>query len=242
MTITVNLIGDTLPVLVDDQTDKLGGAFYYEPLRPYSPLPLKWCYEQLIRYPKATLIDVGASTGCYTLLAKYHPDLTVHAFEPVPLTSGVLRENVYLNQLDSKVVVSRLGVSNYSGEGVLHSIKDLGGSGVSMVNGTPAYHKDCEDLPVRVVTLDDYCATFKVVPTFIKIDTEGGEKFVLEGALETIQRHHPFLLVEYSQENANQYGYPSNTIILMLEDLGYTWTNPEGTDLWCVHKEWEAIT
>lgn len=241
MTIDVNLMGDGFPVVVDDLTAKLGGAFYYDPLRPYSPLPLKWCYDQLIRYPKATLMDVGASTGCYTLLAKHHPDLTVFAFEPVPLTQQVLSNNVAFNELTNKVTTYKLGISNYQGDAVLHSVRAIGGSGVSMVNGKPAYHKDCEDIDIRVTTIDLFCEHNNAIPTFIKIDTEGGEKFVLEGAQKTIEQHHPFLLIEYSQENADQYGYHPNEIIKFIEDRGYVWTNPEGTDLWCVHKEWEQI-
>jgi hypothetical protein len=39
-------------------------------LQPIQPLPLRWCFDQLIRYPKATLIDVGANTGSFTLMIK----------------------------------------------------------------------------------------------------------------------------------------------------------------------------
>lgn len=241
MTIPVNLIGDGCPVVVDDRSAELGGSFYYEPLRPYSPLPLKWCYEQLMLFPKATLIDVGASTGCFSLLAKHHPDLTVYAFEPVSLTYRVLLENIYLNDLMHKVEPYRSGVSNYDGTGILHSIKNIGGSGVSMVDGKPAWHKDCDDLPIEVVTLDTFCAQHKVVPTFIKIDTEGNEKAVLLGAAATIQKYHPFLLFETSAENTDQYGYNPHELVKLVEDWGYQWRSPEGLDLWCVHKEWESL-
>lgn len=241
MTIPVNLIGDGCPVVVDDRSAELGGSFYYEPLRPYSPLPMAWCYEQLMRYPKATLIDVGASTGCFSLLAKHHPDLTVYAFEPVPLTYRVLQENIYLNDLMQKVEPYRAGVSNYDGIGVLNSMKEIGGAGVSMVDGTPAWHKTVEAFPIEVITLDTFCKQHAVAPTFIKIDTEGGEKFVLEGAAETIAQYHPFLLFEYQQTNADQYGYSVHELVKLVEGWDYTWVSPEGLDLWCVHKDWESL-
>lgn len=241
MTIPVNLIGDGLPVVVDDRTAQLGGAFYYDPLRPYSPLPMKWAYEQLIRYPKVTLIDVGASTGCYTLLAKHHPDMTVYAFEPVPLTYEVLKANIELNGLSRKVYDYQAGISNYDGEGVVHVVTADGGKGVSIVNGTPAVHKVTEAVPIQVAMLDTICDQWGIVPTVIKIDTEGGEKLVLQGAEATIKKYHPFILTEYSVENAYQFGYGADEIIGLLESWGYVWTNPEGTDLWCVHREWESI-
>lgn len=241
MTLTANLIGDTCPVLLDDRTANLGGAFYWNPIRPYSPAPLAWCYEQLIRYPRAVLLDVGASTGCYSLLASCHPGLEVFAFEPVPLTCQVLRSNVALNNLTGRVKTFGKAISNYEGMGVLHSIKDMGGSGVSIVDGIPAVHKDCIDSRVNVTTIDKFCKRHKIVPTFIKIDCEGQELRVLQGAAETIQEFHPFLLFEYSQENANQFGIAVHETIEMIEKWGYTWSNPEGQDIWATPIGWESI-
>lgn len=239
--IVVNLVDDTLPVLVDDRCAQMGGSFYFTPLRPYSPKPLKWCWEQLSRYAFATLIDVGAHTGCYTLLAKHHPDLIVHAFEPVPKTVSVLRANVEMNNLEDKVTVRQAGVSNYSGVGKLYAVKSMQGSGISMVDGTPAHHKDVTTSVVKVTTIDEYVERHKLSPTFIKIDVEGGEKFVLQGAKRTLKKYHPFLILEYSSENTGQYGYAPVDMINMLEALGYAWLNPDGTDLLCVHLEWEKI-
>lgn len=239
--ITSNLIGDGYPVLLDPRTANLGGSFYFDPLRPYSPLPLKWCYEQLFRYPQAVLIDVGASTGCYSLLSKHHPDLTVYAFEPVPLTHEVLKENVRLNGLEHKIHVYPFGVADYNGIGIVHVVIADGGKGVSIVNGKPAYHKAFTNERVRVVNLDHFCERNNVVPTFIKIDCEGSEELVLRGAENIIQKYHPFLLFEYSQENADQFGLVMSNTIQLIEEWGYTWSNPEGTDIWAVHIEWENI-
>lgn len=241
MTITVNLVGDELPVLVDDRTAGLGGSFYYSPLRPYSPAPLAWVWEQLKRYPRATLIDVGASTGCYSLLAAHHPGLNVYAFEPVPLTCSVLRANVRLNGIENRVKVFGKAASNYNGVGVLHAVKDDGGKGVSIVDGKPAYHKDCEQSRVNVVTLDSICKRYGIAPTVLKIDVEGAERWVLEGARETIEKYRPFLLFESSMENSNQFGYNPSDCIAMLEQWNYTWSNPEGTDIWAVPVGWETI-
>lgn len=237
----MNLIGDTCPVLVDDRCADMGGGFYYTPLRPYSPAPLKWCMEQLQRYEKATLIDVGAHVGCYTLLAKHHLGLTVHAFEPVPNTVLVLRENVLLNELNDRVTINQKGVSSYNGTGNLYAIKSPQGSGISMVDGVPAHHKDVDKQLVKVVTIDSYVEAHKLEPTFIKIDTEGGEKMVLMGAKRTIAKYHPFIITEYSSENTGQYGYAPHDIVKLLEELGYAWTNPEGTDIWAVHLKWNEI-
>jgi FkbM family methyltransferase len=240
MTIEAQLFDDKF-VTVDDRTAHLGGSFYYSPLRAYSPLPLKWCYEQLIRYPTATLLDVGASTGCYTLLAKHHPDLTVYAFEPVPLTYHVLRENIHLNGLQDRVHVYPFGVADYSGKGIMNVVIANGGKGVSMLGGKVAWHKVTEPVEVEVVTIDAFCEKNDIVPSFLKLDTEGSELFVLQGARETIEKYHPFILVEISAENSDQFGYAPSSIIALLEEFGYVWTSPEGTDAFCVPIGWENI-
>lgn len=229
-------------VFVDDRTALLGGSFWNNPvLMPYSPLPLKWAYDHLIIYPKAVLLDVGASTGSYTLLSKHHVNLEVWAFEPVDLTYRVLKENIYLNQLGSKVFPQKLAVSNYDGYGTLHTVIVDGGKGVSIVDGKPAWHKEVEDSDIQVVQLDTFCELGDIIPTMIKIDTEGQEQLVLEGAAETIQKYHPFLLFEYSQENADQFGLTAHKLIEMIEAWGYYWVSPEGQDIWATHKDWQLI-
>lgn len=243
LTQLINLLGDEKPVFLDDRSALLGGSFYNNPtLMPYSPLPLRWAFDQLIRYPKAVLLDVGASTGCFTLLSRHHPDLEVHSFEPVPLTYLVLEANVYLNGLNDKVHLNQMGVSDYNGKGIMNVVLADGGKGVSILDGLPAYHKATEPVEVDVTTIDAYCKKHKVVPTLLKCDCEGLDKRVLDGAANTIERYHPFILTEYSAENADQYGINVNDIIIMLENWGYVWTNPEGMDIWAVHRDWEKLT
>lgn len=241
MSIPVALLNDTRIVYCDERTGGLGGSFYNNPhLQPYSPLPLRWAFDQLIRYEHATLIDVGSSTGCFTLLSALHPDLTVHAFEPVPLTAMVLRENCYLNSILEKVTINQCGISNYNGFGTMHIVVDDAGKGVSILNGEPATHKETVPLEIGVVTLDSYCKQYNVKPTLIKIDVEGQEKWVLEGAKETIQKYHPFLLYEYSQENCNQFGIVARDTIAMIEGWGYTWVS-DGIDVQAVPLNWETL-
>lgn len=241
--LTCNILNDTRTVLLDPRTPDVGGSFWYSSgvLQPYSPLPLRWVFDQLIRYPHAVMLDVGASTGSFSLLSAHHPDLEVWAFEPVPLTNRILTENIYLNNLTDKVHISPCGVSFYNGTGVMNVIRDIGGLGVSILDGTPRADKVCDPVMIDVVTLDTFCALRDIHPTLLKIDTEGAEKLVLKGASETIERYKPFMLIEYSQENANQYGYAVNELVQMVEAWGYTWVCPEGLDLWCVPAGWEEL-
>lgn len=58
---------------------------------------------------------------------------------------------------------------------------------------------------------------------FIKIDVEGYEHQVLEGARETIQRARPKLLIEIYPEMMDRQGASPKQIYDLLEDVGYTW-------------------
>lgn len=239
MTIIVNLIDDSLPVIVDDRTAGLGGSFFYEPLRPYSPTPLKWAWDKLKDMDSPVLFDVGASTGCYTLLAAHHPTMRVYAFEPVPKTAEVLRANVRLNGLEDRARVFECGISNYNGVGIIHCVIPEGGSGVSCLDGVPREDKTCIDLHVPVITLDTLFAEVSnqsIIPSFIKIDVEGGEKQVLEGAGYIISHHHSYVIAEYEPQNTSQYGYNPEWITNFLTDMGYEYINPEGNDIFATWK------
>jgi hypothetical protein len=72
---------------------------------------------------------------------------------------------------------------------------------------------------VQVETLDSYC--FQDVG-FIKIDVEGYEKFVLEGAQQTIQRCRPTLQLEIVANQCRKFGYWGEDMIEWIRSLDYT--------------------
>lgn len=236
--ITLDLLPN-MPINVDDRTAALGGSFWYDPLRVYAPIPLQWCYDRLIAHNPAVLLDIGASTGCYTLLAAHHPALTVHAFEPVSEVADTLRENVRLNGIEACVTVHGTAVSDKIGEQTFHVVK--GGSvALSMLGGRPTHYKDYDDVLIPVTTVDEFCQWENLIPTVIKIDTEGNELAVLRGAARVVEKHHPDLIVEWSDINTDQYGYHPREIEALLTEWGYTFTNEDGNDLLCVWRGYAA--
>lgn len=240
--IEVDLLSDGRTVLLDDRTAQLGGSFHGNPLQVYSPAPLQWAYEQLSKQTSPVLLDVGASTGCYALLAALIPELTVWAFEPAPLTYQVLKENIRSNELQKRVNYYPIAISNYEGFGVAHIPVADNQKGIAIVDGTPASHKATEPVPVRVVTLDGFCRRNSVEPTLIKVDCEGGELYVLKGASGIIEKYRPMIIAEYSQENCNQYGLQASALTDLLESWGYIWSNPTGTDILAIPPKWDVIT
>lgn len=55
-------------------------------------------------------------------------------------------------------------------------------------------------IEIDLTTIDKYVEKTGVVPNFIKVDVEGAEEFVLQGAKETIQKYRPILIIESDNE------------------------------------------
>lgn len=118
-------------------------------------------------------VDVGAHVGTWALRAT-RSFRQVVAFEPDPTANKILRTNVKLNKLDNITVVEA-AISNTFG-------------GPLLEGGTQNVKKG-DRAPIR--TLD----SFGLKPSLVKIDTEGNELRVLQGALETL-RQKPQLVIE----------------------------------------------
>lgn len=138
--------------------------------------------------PEREAVDVGANIGRYTLplsrLARH-----VHAFEPHPRLAYVLSA-----ALDDNVSVHQVLVSDEPGVLALTTpiIDGKPSEGISRIGG----FNDgvaLSELPVEAVTLDELADR----PIgFIKIDVEGHELNVLEGARELLDRQQPIILIE----------------------------------------------
>ena len=89
----------------------------------------------------------------------------------------------------------------------------------------PADHKMSMDetgLPVTAVTLDELVQShIGPGPALIKIDVQGAEMLVLEGATETLRATGPALFVELHEEGSNRFGTSVSAIPDYLSTRGY---------------------
>jgi FkbM family methyltransferase len=130
-----------------------------------------------------TVWDVGAHVGLYTLPSARAcgPGGRVFAFEPMPRNVRHLRRHVSLNELRNVVIVEA-AVGREAGR-------------LRMTDGgsSSECHVDPDGgLEVTAIALDQWrAASDAPVPSLVKIDVEGAEVDVLEGARETLARHRP---------------------------------------------------
>lgn len=137
-------------------------------------------------------IDVGANGGGYIHFMKRYAR-RVYAFEPVPWLAEALAR-----KFAPRVVVRNFALSRDSGTAVLR-IPVIGGSaptGLASLDDAVAVTDGVEDIEVPTRPLDE---VFAGDAGFIKIDVEGHEEAVLDGAAKTIGRCRPRLLVEIEE-------------------------------------------
>jgi FkbM family methyltransferase len=155
-------------------------------------------------------VDVGANKGTYAyFLARLARQ--VYAFEPNPKMFAVLRRTAGRN-----VTALPLALSDRSGAATLrvpYGRKGVSNQGSSLSAAKPMEHF----IPLQVESrrLDDL--GFADIG-FIKIDVEGHEREVLQGAAQIIERYRPTLLIEIEEAHT---GVPLMQSIEWVCGLGY---------------------
>jgi FkbM family methyltransferase len=144
-----------------------------------------------------TIVDVGAHTGRHTLpLARLAGVAgVVYAFEPIPQIRLNLSENIISNELNN-VVIFPFALSNKRGVSDFIYVPNLpeesGLKERKIYNGKPT---GVRVLKVSIIKLDDLI-TSKNKIGFIKIDVEGGELDVIQGAKSTLIKSRPIVTFE----------------------------------------------
>ncbi len=138
----------------------------------------------------ATLIDIGAHFGIFTVCAlrKVGPSGSVIGFEPCSATRSVLLKTLELNGFSGIPEIRDEAVSNVSGHGVFFASAIAGDAANSLIGNVQHPTKS----EVRTVRLDDI--DFPRVDA-IKIDAEGAELQILDGARALIMKHRPAVLL-----------------------------------------------
>lgn len=200
-------------------------------LRHQSVLPFGIDYQaditrlsKLMDLPVRVFFDIGAHTGetALTVLRNFE-GATVYSFEAHPATFAELQKVV----TDSRVklfplaVSDRIGNATFFDYGHLATCNSLVGENQFAVrSGNPA-----RTLSVPCITLDQFCKQENVPHIdVLKIDTEGHDLSVLQGAAQTLKcRGVSFVHIEFNSMTPRQgsTGGALMPIGAMLEDAGF---------------------
>jgi FkbM family methyltransferase len=156
--------------------------------------------------------DVGAFHGLLTLYFARSARRVI-SYEPDPINRARLLRNLSLNRTEN-VTVRPVGLGDSIGQARMHH-EDLmpGGSRIGAPDG---------ETVVSLQTLDAEIASGSPPPDFVKIDVEGFEIPVLQGALTVLREYQPDVFVEIHGYTEAEKVANAEGVIRLLREAGYS--------------------
>lgn len=183
--------------------------------------------------PNSNFVDVGSNYGYHSIRASKLCK-KVFSFEPQTLMYNLSKKSLIDNNINN-VEVYNLALGDEEKEinlsNINYSEKDFNGGEVSVV-----YDSNFGET-TKIVKLD---TMIEDPIDVIKIDVQGYEKFVINGAQEIIKKNKPILIVEFENHQLNKFGYNCKILFDFIRNLNYTiflldYFYP--SDFVCVHND-----
>ncbi|MDR3186890.1 MAG: FkbM family methyltransferase [Holosporaceae bacterium] len=170
-------------------------------------------------------IDVGANMGYFSLLASrvVGKEGKIFALEPSSRDFGRLQDNIKINNLQKVILPLRLAISGKVGP-VKLSVACEERSALNTVANEFSF-KGVEKIDVEEVdstTIDRFVQKKRVSRVdVLKLDIEGSEVGALRGALSTIERYRPAIMLGINAEALKSCGSSVGELQKILKNLRY---------------------
>jgi FkbM family methyltransferase len=187
-------------------------------------------------FPQAkngTIFDVGTNAGSFIkVLRQMKINSTIHCFEPHPVLSKAT-QNIYQN-----IIMNQMCLSNEDGTVEIHFPKLC--IGLSSIIKRPIFDKmgttGLKKISVPCLKLDTYCKNNNIDKIdFIKIDVEGAEKLIIEGAENKLKNKKIIAGIFEIGETLKDAGTSEQEIGFILEKYGYTIVKNLSRNDWYFH-------
>tara|TARA_B100001250_G_C19764064_1_gene773848 strand:+ start:223 stop:1068 length:846 start_codon:yes stop_codon:yes gene_type:complete len=168
------------------------------------------------------IFDVGCNIGISAILFNQYSSVKrIYLFEPNISALSLAVENSILNGFSKKIRIFNYCISNENNK-ILKFYSVLEGAAGSL-------HKDfshtASDLnnsyDVKTKTIDQVCEDEDIIPDFVKIDVEGHESQVLEGAKKIALNGKTKFLVEMHSSNLLSMEENSDKVIKWAKLINY---------------------
>ena len=175
------------------------------------------------------MVDVGANIGAVSLLAA--DKITtgkVYCFEPTPKVFKKLQTNIVLNSLTNTIKSINSAVSNKSGylqfiieeESEVNHISNLDSSQIN------------QSIQVKSVSLDEFILREKIKKiNLLKVDVEGAEYSVFEGAKQSLKNHLIEIIVFEVNPKMKAFGTSLDQLLNLLNKYNYSMYKLKGKQL-----------
>ena len=188
---------------------------YYCGLHEYSDMA--FLLDLLL--PGDLFVDVGANVGTYTVLASGACGAMTLALEPVQSSFERLEAHVDLNGIGNLVDLRRVGASDRVGTLEFISDSDTTNHVMHAGDGSPG-STEGRSTSIPVTTLDTLLSTR--TPTALKIDVEGWEMPVLDGARDTLCAFSLLACIIEANSSSRPYGHTPGEVHRMMKAHGFT--------------------
>ena len=162
--------------------------------------------------PNETFVDVGANIGAYTILASKVVKSNSIAFEPLPATAERLKDQIQINRINAAVDIRNMGVGDKEGSLFFTNNNDT-------VNKVSLAGEVENTTMVKVSTLDNELA--KDNQYFFKIDVEGFEYNVIEGASAVLSNNNVSAIIIELNGSGEEFGHSNEDIHKKLLSFGF---------------------
>ena len=165
-------------------------------------------FDAFKKIKKGNIIDIGANIGSFSLkVARYFKNnksnFKVYSFEPYKKIFNILNKNLLLNkEIKENIKLENIAISNKDNQKYLISIvkNNLGANNLKKI-------KKMNSDVANSISLDSYVFNSKIKNiSFIKIDVEGMEIDVLEGAKKVLKKFSPSMFIEINEKVYNKEG------------------------------------
>ena len=178
--------------------------------------------KEKLKVQGTTIIDVGANFGFHTL---EFADLVgdegkVYSFEPQRLVYYQLCGNVILNGRGN-IYANNVALSDEKNTLKMENLQYYSDEPINIGN---AHLDACTHLAYNMVDVNTLDSFELDNVSVLKIDVQGYEPKVLDGAKETILKNKPVIFIEVEAPQLSIYGWNENDIFSRIEALGYTYT------------------
>lgn len=169
-----------------------------------------------------TVLDIGANIGAHTFsMAKLvGPKGMIIAFEPMKWAHDKLKTNIELNSF-SNIVIEKIALSNKNdtGSAAFRTSWDKYDSSSDGISAEPS---------IVFQQLDNYVKIHNISSIdFIKLDVDGFEYKIIEGAIETLNKFKPTIIMELGNYTLESHGDSLESLVLLLGDMGYKFFKEE---------------
>ncbi len=169
------------------------------------------------------VFDVGANIGEISLhSASLVSQGKVYAFEPVSMIRKELQNNINLNPHLKNITIIHQGLGDkINSLPIYHESTEKYNEGIFSIYPENPLSSECIE-NIQINTIDNILNEQKINRVnLIKIDVEGHELMVLQGAKNTLLKYKPYLIIEISQKNIETAKYKAEDILFFLNQLGY---------------------